>query len=268
MKLRVLADNYTYIDQYYYGEPAVSYYLEIDHCRILFDTGYSDVFIKNAELMGIDLSSLTHIILSHGHNDHTRGLMYLDKTINLKNVKMIAHPHCFYPKSDIGEDIGSPFSEAEIRSKMQYLPTEGSSAISERCLFLGQVPQSNNFENRKIIDKQKIGSQWIEDRVLDDSALVCRTREGLFIITGCSHSGICNIVEYAISVCQEERIAGILGGFHLFEVDDQLEKTIQYLESKSVKMVYPCHCVSLKAKAKMFEKLQVEEAGVGLEVEI
>ena len=77
MKLTVLVDNNTYIDQYYLGEPAVSYYIEDEGARVLLDTGYSDIFLSNAEKMGIDLSRLTHIALSHGHNDHTGGLRFL-----------------------------------------------------------------------------------------------------------------------------------------------------------------------------------------------
>ncbi len=77
MKLSVLVDNNTYIDQYYCGEPAVSYYIETENKRILFDAGYSDVFLSNAEKMGIDLRGLTHIVLSHGHNDHSGGLQFL-----------------------------------------------------------------------------------------------------------------------------------------------------------------------------------------------
>lgn len=64
MKLTVLADNNTYIDQYLLGEPAVSYYIECGNIRLLFDAGYSDVFIKNAASLGIDLSKLTHIVCS------------------------------------------------------------------------------------------------------------------------------------------------------------------------------------------------------------
>ncbi|MBQ1439018.1 MAG: MBL fold metallo-hydrolase [Solobacterium sp.] len=77
MKLTVLTDNNTIIDRYYLGEPALSFYLEDGDRRILFDTGYSDVFLRNAEALGIDLHAITDIVLSHGHNDHTGGLRYL-----------------------------------------------------------------------------------------------------------------------------------------------------------------------------------------------
>ena len=89
MKLTILVDNNTFIDQYYYGEPAVSYYIETEGKKILFDTGYSDVLIRNAELMGIDLKAVDDIVISHSHNDHTRGLQFLHEYMDLSEVELI-----------------------------------------------------------------------------------------------------------------------------------------------------------------------------------
>ena len=91
MKLTVLVDNNTFIDEYYLGEPAVSYYIEDGDTKILFDTGYSDVFIQNAEKMNINLNELDKIIISHGHDDHTGGLKYLFEKINNKNIELITY---------------------------------------------------------------------------------------------------------------------------------------------------------------------------------
>lgn len=79
MKLKVLLDNNTYIDEYYLAEPAVSYYIEDEENKILFDTGYSDIFIKNAKKMNINLENLNKLVISHGHNDHTGGLEHFIK---------------------------------------------------------------------------------------------------------------------------------------------------------------------------------------------
>lgn len=268
MKLRVLVDNYTYIDQYYLGEPAVSYYLEIDDRRILFDTGYSDIFLSNAKKMGIDLSRLTHVVLSHGHNDHTHGLYYLSQAVDLSKVELIAHPDCFLPKRDEEEYIGAPFSMKEMQSHMLFHPKDEPFAISEHCLFLGEIPRRNDFEAKHSIGELEKDGIWQPDHVLDDSALVCQTGEGLFLITGCSHSGICNIIDYAMEVCKEQRIAGILGGFHMFQAGSRLEQTIAYMQKQQIHQLYPCHCVSLAAKASMMQNLPVQEAGVGLQIEI
>ena len=97
MKLQVLVDNNTYIDHYYLGEPGVSYYVEIDDKKILFDAGYSDIMIRNAHSLGVDLKKITHIVLSHGHDDHSKGLKYLFSQFSLPNATLVAHPGCFAP---------------------------------------------------------------------------------------------------------------------------------------------------------------------------
>ncbi|MEG1302864.1 MAG: MBL fold metallo-hydrolase [Lachnospiraceae bacterium] len=267
MKIQVLVDNYTYIDQYYVGEPGVSYYIEMDGKRILFDTGYSNIYLQNAEAMGIDLSNLTHIVLSHGHNDHSRGLKYLGNYMNLSHLELIAHPDCFLPKQNGEIDISAPYTMEEISAKMKYIPRRKPYELSKNCIFLGEIPRENNFEPKYSMGKQKTDQGWEADYIMDDSALVLRTKEGLFIVTGCSHSGICNIVNYAMEICKEKRIIGILGGFHLLELNERVEKTIQYLQQVSVGQLYPCHCVSLGVKAKMMEQLNVTEVGVGLVIE-
>ena len=78
-ELTVLVDNNALIDRYYLAEPGASYFLECDGQRFLFDTGFSGIFMDNAARMGIDLSNLNGVILSHGHNDHTWGLETLLK---------------------------------------------------------------------------------------------------------------------------------------------------------------------------------------------
>lgn len=266
MKLTVLVDNNTYIDQYFLGEPAVSYYIESGEIRLLFDTGYSDIFISNAEALGINLTKLTHIVLSHGHNDHTNGLKYLSQKIDLSKVVLVSHTQCFYPKADGRDKIGAPYSVSEIKKLCCYHSTSLPYTISEDFTFLGEIPALNDFEERKGIGLINTKGKWITDYNYDDSALVYRSSDGLFIITGCSHSGICNIVEYAKKICKEDRISGIIGGFHLFEANNQLEKTVNYLNSCNIQHLYPCHCVSLEAKCKMSEKLPLTEVGVGLQI--
>lgn len=268
MQIKIVVDNNTFVDHFFMGEPASSFYLEVDGLKILLDTGYSDILLSNARKMGIDLFQLTHIVLSLGHNDHSNGLRYLDNTIPLSGLKVISHPGCFNQKTVGNQSIGAPFSEEEIRSKSNYIPSETPLFLSENCVFLGQIPQKNDFEIRSPFGRVNVNGEWQDDYLLDDSAVALKTPKGLFLISSCSHSGICNVVEYAKEVCKEDRIAGILGGFHLFDVNDRLTRTIEYLESCHVERIYPCHCVSLLAKAKMMERLPVFETGVGLTIDL
>ncbi len=268
MKLKVLEDNNTFIDEYYLGEPAVSYYIEDEGTRILFDTGYSDAFIKNAKSMNINLNLIDKIIISHGHNDHTGGLKYLFKNINNRNIELIAHPDCFNKKVCDNEYIGTPMSKEELEKVCNLKLENNSLRISKNIIFLGEIPQINDFEKRESIGKCDKSGEMIDDILKDDTAIVYKSKSGLFIITGCSHSGICNIIEYAKRVCNENRICGVIGGFHLLDVNERLNKTIQYFKTINPQYIYPCHCISLGAKIEIGKKLKINEVGVGLEISI
>lgn len=267
MKLKVLVDNNTYINRYYLGEPAVSYYIEDETDKILFDAGYSDAFIKNAEKMNIDLNKINKLIISHGHDDHTRGLKYFFK--DKKDIELTGHPECFeYKENDNGLYIGSPLTKEQLFNLCKLNLSTEPIKINKNITYLGEIPKMNEFEPRYSIGKKIINEKKEADIIKDDSAIAYKSDKGLFIITGCSHSGICNIIEYAKKVCNEKRIYGVIGGFHLFETDERLEKTIKYLKENNIKLLYPCHCVSLKAKIEMAKELDIIEVGVGLEIEV
>ena len=88
--------------------------------------------------------------------------------------------------------------------------------LSEKLVFLGEIPRNFSFEKGAAVGyvQDREGNK-IPDLLPDDTALAYRTGAGLVIITGCSHSGICNITEYAKEVCGDSRVLDIIGGFHL-----------------------------------------------------
>ena len=270
MRLTVLTDNNTYIDQYYVGEPALSFYIEDGEQRILFDTGYSDTAVKNAEAMGIDLSKLTAIVFSHGHNDHTRGLLSLWQKTDLSGVKLIAHPLIFAQKRHLGLDVGAPFTRQDcLDHGMEIIDGTNPIPLSEHLTYLGQIPRTIDFESDKPLGEREENGTWRRDDLLDDTALVYEGKTGLFIITGCSHSGICNILSYASMLKNSKKsVHGIIGGFHLMEENEQLMRTVAFLKEHTDGTLYPCHCVSLKAKFHMMNELPVAEVGTGMTLNI
>lgn len=157
MKLTVLVDNNTFIDRYFLGEPALSFFIEDGDKRILFDVGYSDAFILNAQKMGINLLALDSIILSHSHLDHTWGiepLIRLYTEANLKNRRqnkpeIVAHPHIFHSRtlSSVGE-IGLLVSKEKM--SRQFKPTLSGRPkwITDNLVFLGSIPRNNDFEGK------------------------------------------------------------------------------------------------------------------------
>lgn len=268
MKLKVLVDNNTFIDQYYIGEPAVSFYIEDENTTFLFDTGYSDAFIKNAHAMNIDLKTLDGIIISHGHDDHTRGLKYYFHFYPHNKINLLSHPLAFKEKKFEDLKICSPILDYDLKNMCNLTLSKSPIKISSNITFLGEIPKLNDFEPRKVIGQTFIENKWTDDYVKDDTALVYQNSNGLFIITGCSHSGICNIIEYAKKICNDNRILGVIGGFHLFHVDSQLHNTINYFKDNNITNLYPCHCTSFAVKAEIHSHIPIHEVGVGLKIEL
>ena len=268
MKLTVLMDNSTYIDQYYIGEPAVSYLIEDGERTILFDAGYSGAFIENAERMRIDLGRVTDIVLSHGHIDHTGGLPAFFERFH-QPVRLTAHPSAFLPKQYEGLPAGSPISLCGLPDRVERRLTAKAVSISERVRFLGEIPCAYPFEENRAVGEtlSACGCCWESDTLRDDSSLALSVPQGVFVVCGCAHSGVCSSVAAAKRQTGESRVAGLLGGFHLFETGNALDETIRTLKELGVRLVYPGHCTSLAVKAAFLNAFDAREVGVGLTLE-
>ena len=272
MKLSVLLDNNTFIDQYYLGEPGVSYFIEVDGKKVLFDVGYSDAFLVNAQKAGIELKDVDFVILSHGHLDHTRGLPFLVKYLkgkkdkNIKKVTLVTSPVTFTSRIIKGTREIGPNMTPDSLSKVFELKMSASPVfITENLVYLGEIPRVTSFEADKPLGKVVTDLDEKPDFLLDDSALVYRSKPGLVIITGCSHSGICNIIEYAKKVMNDDRILDIVGGLHLLDPSKlKLSDTLDYLKDQKLKTLHACHCTDLRSKIALANVVKLEEVGSGM----
>jgi len=272
MKIHVLVDNNTLVDQYYLAEPGFSVLIEDEGLRVLFDTGYSDIFIRNAQKMGLDLTHLDYVALSHSHLDHTWGLEPLIRyyselrTVKISHSKpsIVAHTQTFISvvEENFGE-FGSLISKEKLAKHFELKLSDQPVWLNERLVFLGQIPRNNDFESKLKFGKKEGAKE--ADWVIEDSALAYQSKEGLVIITGCSHAGICNIIDYAKEVCNEDRIIDILGGLHLQKPPQkQIQGTKRYLKDLNLKRIHACHCTDLKSKIALSTVVDVKEVGVGL----
>lgn len=274
MKITVLVDNNTLIDNYFEGEPALSFFIEDGGKRVLFDTGYSGLFLKNAALMEIDPARLDYVVLSHGHLDHTWGLTelvryYTNRGFQEKKINkpaLLCHHLALTPTIfENTTHIGNIISDEVLKNYFELNLTTKTFWITENLVFLGEIPRQLEFETTEAIgEKQNPNADTIPDEMSDDSALVWCSDEGIVIITGCSHSGICNITEYAKKVCKSDTIIDIIGGFHLLSASrERLRDTAEYLYQRNVKNIHPCHCTDLEAKIFLSRYCNVKEIGVG-----
>ncbi|WP_094226463.1 MBL fold metallo-hydrolase [Methanolobus psychrotolerans] len=277
MKLTVLLDNNTFIDRYFLGEPGVSYFIEDNGKRILFDTGYSDAFLRNAHRMKIDLLDLEHIVLSHGHLDHTWGLDSMVKLFTEAKIEgfkhskptVVAHPLVFNTKihADLGE-IGSLFCAEKLSRIFKLQLSKEPLWLTENIVFLGEIPRIYDFELSEPESKVIIEEKEEEDNLVEDTALAVKTEKGLVIVTGCSHSGICNMIEYAKNVCNEDRIIDVIGGFHLLRPSEKkINGTVEYFRKLNATEVHACHCTDLTSRIKLSTVCELKEVGSGLQLE-
>ena len=276
MELTVLVDNHTLIDRYFLGEPGLSLFIQEGDRRILLDVGYSDIFILNAQKMGLDLRHLDYVVLSHGHLDHTWGLVPLIRLFTEAAIEglphrrptIVGHPDLLQTKTLPGlPEIGSILDGLKLARHfpLQLCPTP--LALSDRLLFLGEIERRFDFEASEALGQIVTGDDHQPDFLLDDSALAYKSPQGLVIIVGCAHAGICNIVDYARQVCGEDRVLDIIGGLHLLNpTAERLEKTTAYLANLNLQGLHACHCTDLRSKIALAQVALLREVGVGLQL--
>ena len=223
--------------------------------------------------MKVNLNDLNYIVISHGHLDHTWGLVALVKFYTEAKIKkvnhlkptLVSHPSSFLTKEFKGlKQIGSIISREELGRHFKMNLSKVPLWLTRKLVFLGEIERKNSFETKNSIGKVIEGNFKADDYLIDDSALAYKTSEGLVIITGCSHSGICNIIEYAKKICKDDRIIDIVGGLHLLNPKkEQLQGTLEYMEKLHPKEVHACHCTDLKSKIALSRIVNLKEVGVG-----
>jgi 7,8-dihydropterin-6-yl-methyl-4-(beta-D-ribofuranosyl)aminobenzene 5'-phosphate synthase len=238
------------------AEHGLSYLIEFDGKRILLDTGRSEMFLLNAEILNVSIKNIDMVVLSHGHYDHGDGLSFLN------GGTLVCHPGCFtrrYRKTDHNY-IGLKNSRDELSGKFNLITSSEPFSISENIYFLGEIPRLTDFES---ITTTFIFEDGSPDFVMDDSALALIMPEGLFVATGCGHAGIVNTLEHAMKITGIRKLFGVIGGFHLKENDYQTRETIKYLKKSGIKHLLPSHCTELPALAAFYESFGIRQVKTG-----
>lgn len=244
MKITILVENQTSRtkNKLCASEWGFSAFIQTGETSILFDTGHSGIYWRNAKNLGLNLEDTQFVILSHRHKDHAKGLLYHEfKT----KKKLVIHP-------DILEKAEKEVT-AVIKKDFEIVLSKEPLEIIPNFYFLGEIPRIVSYEK----------GVYENEKMFDDTALAVKTKKGAVIITGCSHSGISNICERAKQVTGQDLYA-VIGGFHLFEDDPKaVEGAIEYFKKENLQHLYPMHCVDFPTMVKFYNEFGVKKLGVG-----
>lgn len=258
MKLTILVDNKA--KEGLEHEHGLSFLIETEDHRILFDTGKGTALQANAELLGIGLSDLDAVVLSHGHYDHTGGIPYV--LTQAPQVPVYCHPAAFRTRFTVRGEEARPISMVpEVKALLEsrspdllHLITEPTTLFSDIGIT-GAIPRIEAWENTGGPFFKDIQGT-IADPIEDDMAIWIQTTYGLVVVVGCCHAGLSNTLRHIRSYRPDDAIRAVIGGFHLLEAsDERLQRTISTLETLSPARIIPCHCTGARQTAALQQSL-------------
>jgi 7,8-dihydropterin-6-yl-methyl-4-(beta-D-ribofuranosyl)aminobenzene 5'-phosphate synthase len=236
---------------------------------LLFDFGFSaEGAAQNAKTLGIDMTDVEAITLSHGHSDHTGGMNKMTALIGRKNIPFVVHPAVF--KSPRYLKVSEEFKINFPKLTREMVKQAGLSVIeSEKpyplfdntILFLGEITRSTDFEKGfPIAHFVEDGvEKW--DAIEDDTSIVMNLKEkGLVILSGCAHAGIINTVTYARKVTGIDKVHAVMGGFHLSGAlfEPIIQRTTEEMKKLAPRYIIPVHCTGRKAVINMEREMPDE----------
>lgn len=250
------------------GEWGFSALVEVDGRRILFDTGaHRDVVLKNARSLGIDLTTIPDVILSHSHSDHVGGLITLRQSVLAEKPEALARTHVgqgmFYSRWSILPGIEE---NPMIAIKAEYEKLGGVFISHDKpeqlypgVWLTGPVPRKHLERNWSGTGKVITSAGTVEDNLPEDMAMVFDTDAGLVVLFGCGHAGVINTLEYAQAIVRPARIHALIGGIHLFAANEKtLAWTSEKLGAFGVDNFIGAHCTGIEPVYRFRQDLSLD----------
>ena len=252
--IHVLVD--TQVEPGFMSEFGLSLFIEANGRRILFDTGSGEALLPNAARMELDLNSVTDIILSHGHYDHTGGLARLDPPPQTPVYvgRGIAEPCWSLHDDGTKHEITMPPASRSILTKCQVHEISTFTEIYPGMFLTGSIPRASG---------EDCGGHFFSDEACTTPNLIPEEQALLLasgvLITGCCHAGIINTVEACRKARPDIAVRTIVGGLHLQHAgEDRLERTAAYLASLDLERLVLLHCTGENAVEFLLSQLACE----------
>jgi 7,8-dihydropterin-6-yl-methyl-4-(beta-D-ribofuranosyl)aminobenzene 5'-phosphate synthase len=261
------------------GEWGFAALVEVDGRPLLVDTGArAETVLQNAAELKVDLSSITDVVLTHNHADHTGGLLTLRRELARKNPAALSRVHVprgiFYSRTgpDGRQANGLlPLKAAYEATGGVFVEHAGPARPIPGVTLLGPVPRvhpERNFGNPRGggIGLVQTPGGLVEDNVPEDTSIVIDTPDGLVLLSGCGHSGIVNAIAFARKAVRMAPVHTVIGGFHLLAAsDDTLGWTAAQLKQSGVRHLMGAHCTGIEAvyRLRALAGLARESAVVG-----
>lgn len=252
MKLSFLVDNKTENCDCF-AEWGLSILIESNGHRVLMDVGASDVFIKNAASMGIDLSDVEAVYISHGHYDHTEG-MEAFSSLNT-DAPIFIHNEAFHKSYGVDDNGNAEESNCGLRwddslietLKPRFVLTEGVWTINDNMTLVGNIPVTGDFNpTEKFLRETENGLE--PDPMNHEQFLAVEEDEKIYILSGCCHKGVVPTIMRAKELFPGKTLQAVIGGFHMYPLKKtEREKMVSQIKELGVKKVYPLHCTGMDA---------------------
>lgn len=241
---------------------AVTAHLDGEAHSVLFDAGPDPYAVeRNARHMNLDFGQIEALVLSHGHFDHSEGLLKALELVRAANggqtVPLHVHPGAFV-KRGLRLESGAIFPLQDVPPR-RVLEESGArvvaSAEPEEILggmfyLSGEIPRRSFERGFKNHLKQSTDGQWEADPLIQDERFMAAhvRGKGIAIFTGCSHAGLLNICSHAQEIFPDVPLYAVVGGLHLVSPnEDIIQETVAELHKFGLKVIIPGHCTGWRA---------------------
>jgi 7,8-dihydropterin-6-yl-methyl-4-(beta-D-ribofuranosyl)aminobenzene 5'-phosphate synthase len=238
------------------GEWGFAALLEVDGRKLLIDTGARpETVLRNVEELGIDLSDVTDLVITHNHGDHTAGLVTLRRAFAKKNPTALSRAHVgkgiFNPRPGPGGRDSNgllPFKAEYESLGGTFVEHAGPVELMPAVWLTGPVPRVHPERNWGAPGAGTGAARPGEDTIPEDASIVVDTPGGLVLVSGCGHAGIVNTMEFARKIVRAAPFVAAIGGFHLFAANDAtLEWTASKLREFGLQQLLGAHCTGIEA---------------------